>query len=325
MTDLDSLPDVSVIIPTRNRRVPLERCLNSLINQTFERHEIIVINNGSTDGTKELLAKYPVKVIDNDTRNLPHLYNVGCAASQGNVLVFINDDAEAVPSWLENLMRVLSGFSEAGAVGGPTIATREQEIFSFIKNSESSFPLGFLVRIYDSVVCHGELLSVGSGFDSGAFGIGGSLTASTQLPAPIKAQLLSITNMAVRKELYRRIGGFDENFRFSGYDSHFLSRVRALGYQLIFDPRAVVYHHVDPSGLTRSPRVLARDTAYWWMKSAFRIPFQEKGRLALNIVFYNGFWLYKTVTTGRTTFLQGLSGFAEGIRDYFANPQRKSA
>ncbi|GAI87449.1 unnamed protein product [marine sediment metagenome] len=116
---------VSVIIPTYNRARDLERCLNSLLQQTLKDFETIVINNGCTDETSNVVQRHPVKVISDLTRNVTHLFNIGWQNAEGEIIVFTNDDAEAEPSWLENIMDTFQRFEDAAAVGGPTIVPEQ--------------------------------------------------------------------------------------------------------------------------------------------------------------------------------------------------------
>lgn len=309
-------PIVSVIIPTYNRCEDLKRCLDSVMRQTFNDFEIIVIDNGSTDGTISLLQKYPVKVIKDDTKNLPHLFNTACRGAAGNIIAFINDDAEAVPFWLENIVKTFSDFEDAGAVGGPTVSMRKQEIFSLYESGKRSMLLGFVVRMYDVVVCERKLLGIGTLCENGAFGIGSSLPFSTKLNSPITVDLLSITNMAVKKDMLWKIGRFDENFKFESYDGDFLVRVRKAGFKLIFHPRAIVWHYVNPQGATRSAYHLARDKAYAWMKNVRPRSLSAFISFVLNIFFYNLFWLYKAYQQKSVAPLRGLVGFCSGITYY---------
>jgi glycosyltransferase involved in cell wall biosynthesis len=95
---------VTVIVPTYNRCNDLKRCLDSLVHQTFANFEILVIDNGSTDETPKLLSNYSVRVIEDLTRNLTHVFNTGWRNSSGKIIAWITDDAEASPFWIENII-----------------------------------------------------------------------------------------------------------------------------------------------------------------------------------------------------------------------------
>ncbi|MBK9291148.1 MAG: glycosyltransferase [Bacteroidetes bacterium] len=98
---------VSVIIPVRNGIDTLERCLNGLLRQTVaDRMEIIVIDSGSTDGTLELLAKYPVKVhpIDPKTFNHGETRNLGVQLARGEFVFMTVQDASPADDKVLELM-----------------------------------------------------------------------------------------------------------------------------------------------------------------------------------------------------------------------------
>ncbi len=81
---------------------------------------------------------------------------------------------------------------------------------------------------------------------------------------------------------------------------------------LVFDPRAVVWHHVNPTGLTRSAYVLGRDLAHLYRKHL--PPHSAVGwlRFIANIAFVNLFWVYKAMSMRRFNALSGISGFVAG-------------
>jgi glycosyltransferase involved in cell wall biosynthesis len=102
-------PDISVIVPTHNRRDLLEDLLSSLATQTFpaERWELIVVDDGSTDGTRELLeargSHWPTRftVVSGKHANPGAVRNAGAAAATGRVLLFLDDDMIVVPEFVE--------------------------------------------------------------------------------------------------------------------------------------------------------------------------------------------------------------------------------
>ena len=115
-------PLISIIIPTYNRSKDLKLCLDSLMKQTFTDFEIVVVDNGSTDDTCLILKDCNAKVIRDETKNLAYLFNLGTRNVSGDILAYINDDAEADPHWLENIVKSFEKFKNASMVGGPTIA-----------------------------------------------------------------------------------------------------------------------------------------------------------------------------------------------------------
>lgn len=94
---------VSVVIPAKNEEKHLPRCLASLARQTYPRDkvEIIVVDNGSTDRTREIAEGFGARVLRDDASNVSGLRNRGAAISTGEVLAFVDADCEAAPDWIE--------------------------------------------------------------------------------------------------------------------------------------------------------------------------------------------------------------------------------
>ncbi len=108
---------VSVVIPTLNRADDLKRCLDSLMAQTAAPDEICVIDNGSTDGTLDLLQRYPVRVLSAPGATLSNLFNLGWQSTQTEFVAYLNDDSEVVPEWLARSEQTFAAFPHAAVVG----------------------------------------------------------------------------------------------------------------------------------------------------------------------------------------------------------------
>jgi glucosyl-dolichyl phosphate glucuronosyltransferase len=123
--------DLSVIICTRNRSQVLRNTLDSLVQQqcapwTFE---VIVVDNGSTDGTKSVVESFADKranlsYVYEGRPGIGHARNVGLRASTGRFIAYLDDDAVPVPGWCAIICKTLRDFerrpeSKLGAIGGP--------------------------------------------------------------------------------------------------------------------------------------------------------------------------------------------------------------
>lgn len=101
--------NISVIIPTFNRRQLLGRAIESVLKQTYSPMEIIVIDDGSNDGTRELIKnKYPeVKYIYQDNSGISSTRNLGINKSTGNWIAFLDSDDEWLPGKLQSQIEAL--------------------------------------------------------------------------------------------------------------------------------------------------------------------------------------------------------------------------
>lgn len=116
------MPDyglTSIVIPAWDGLGHTVACLESLGRHTPEQHEIIVVNNGSTDGTREWLAARPeIKAIHNDTNlGFPVACNQGMKAAKGDQVLLLNNDTLVTPGWLRRMIEALHSAPDIGLVG----------------------------------------------------------------------------------------------------------------------------------------------------------------------------------------------------------------
>ena len=113
----------SVVVPTYNRAALLLQVLRSLAAQRTEApFEIIVVDNGSTDGTRQVAAAFPgVRYVRETRPGSSAARNAGIAASRGEVIAFLDDDVVAEPDWLEALRCAYAALPDAWCIGGRVI------------------------------------------------------------------------------------------------------------------------------------------------------------------------------------------------------------
>ncbi len=218
-------PEVSVIVVNWNRRELLHRCLESLRGQTFRDFELIVVDNGSSDGSAEYVEReyaaggHPETRLIRNGRNLGFCAanNQGIRAARGRFVALLNNDAEAEPNWLEALLRCFEGRPEVG-MGASKIL-----VYADPKRIDKAGHL-----IYPD----GQNRGRGSGErDEGQY----DCVEEVLWPDGCAAMY--------RKEMLDRIGGFDEDFFAYGDDAELGLRARIAGWSCLYTPEAVVRHH----------------------------------------------------------------------------------
>jgi len=107
MNKTKSSPLVSVIIPTHNRAGLLPRAINSVLSQTYKNYEIIIIDDGSSDNTQEILSGFAsnkLRILKNEMpKGACNARNRGIKAAAGDLLAFLDDDDEYLPVYLEEM------------------------------------------------------------------------------------------------------------------------------------------------------------------------------------------------------------------------------
>jgi len=206
------LPLVSVLIVTWNRRADVLETIRSIYAQAYRNFEIIVVDNGSTDGTVDAIRQsYPeVKLIALDRNvGISAGRNVGIAAAQGDIIFCLDSDASLAHDTLANLVHKFQTESEVGVIN------------SKIVNAYTKRLDGGPGWVYSER----SKLDQDSEFLSWSFSEGGA---------------------AIRREVFDQVGPFWE-FLFFGCEGQELSlRVWDAGYKVLYYPKSIVYHRESP-------------------------------------------------------------------------------
>lgn len=229
--DLKSAPLISVILPTKFRVDLLTKCLSSLALRTdYPALEVIVVDNGSIDPQLPgVLAEYSDRLSlktlrDERPFNFSGLINAGAAVANGQAYLALNDDIEAFePGWLR---RMASSAMEAD-VG----------------------PVGARLVYPDRSIQHAGVM-MGLGGPCGHLWKGVSPEDAVRNPHICRpGQRVAVTGacMLVRRDLFERVGGYDEAFAVAFNDIDFCLKLRQLGYKTIYRGDAVLIHHESQS------------------------------------------------------------------------------
>jgi GT2 family glycosyltransferase len=224
----DSEPEVSVVIVTWNGRQYLDTCLRAVEAQQGVSAEVILVDNGSTDGTAEFVrARFPrVRMIGlAENRGFASGNNVGARQARGEYVAFLNNDTIADSSWLRALR---AGIEPAT---GFALATSR------------------IVYMHDP----GVIDSAGDGL----FRWGGAFKRHHGEPAEqagTAAEVFGVCGGAclMPKAVFDELGGFDDDFFVSHEDVDLSYRARLRGYRCRYVPEAIVRHHGSATLVTIS-------------------------------------------------------------------------
>ncbi len=221
----DSIPLVSVVIPNWNGAHHLPTCLDALRAQTYPRVEVIVADNASTDGSLDLLAeRYPeVRVVAlAENRGFTGACNAGMRAASGEIIVLLNNDTEAEPSWLSEVVAALERHPDAGMVASKMLLFDDRTRFH---------TAGDLYRVDGRLMNRGVWQK-----DTGQYNREEYVFSACGGSA------------AYRRAMLDEIGLLDDDFFFSAEDMDLAWRAQLAGYRCVYAPRAVVYHRLAATG-----------------------------------------------------------------------------
>ena len=141
------MPDISVVVPTFNRQSLLKKCIRSLLEQDYANYEVIVVNDGSTDGTAEYLTKLRDRrlvIISQRNKGYGAARNAGFSRAKGRIIASTDDDCVAGKDWLHRIAIQFSLHPEIDAVGGSIVNPTDKKIAwaQYILNYSSWFPAG---------------------------------------------------------------------------------------------------------------------------------------------------------------------------------------
>ncbi|MBZ0267478.1 glycosyltransferase family 2 protein, partial [bacterium] len=234
---LEGNPRVSIVIPLFHQVELTTKCLESLAEHTADgTFEVILVDNGSTDATPELLARLDgnVKIVRNE-KNLGFATacNQGAALASTEHLLFLNNDIEAKAGWLPPLLDLMDADPSIGIAG-----------------SKLLFPSGEVQHAGVAI-----LERPSGAFPLGAFHVHYGVDADcVEVSTPTRYQAVTGACLLVRRKLFEEVGGFDTYFWNGCEDVDFCLKVGARGWKVVYEPKSVLVHHESKSGPQRFSR-----------------------------------------------------------------------
>jgi len=228
----------SIIVVNWNGKRYLEECLSALLSQTYSPYEIILVDNGSRDGSVDFVAeRFPeVRIIENgENLGFAAGNNVAIRVARGDYIVTLNNDTRAEPDWLEDLVKVAETDPKIGMCASKML---------FYHHT-------------------GVLNSTGISLD-----VAGIAWDRRREPIEIFGPCAGAA--LYRREMLDEVGLFDEDFFAYHEDVDLAWRARSRGWRCVYNPRAIVYHVHSGTGLEGSAfknRLLGRNKIWTMVKN----------------------------------------------------------
>ena len=232
---LADAPFVSVIVPTHDRPDRLALCLDSLLSLHYPQYEIIVVDNApSTNATadlvKQIILNEPkVRYVREDRPGPSWARNRAIMEARGEILAFADDDVVVDPYWLVGLVRGFGVAENVACVTGLILPLELETQAQILFEEYGGFTRGFTQRIFD--LAEHRLKEHSYPYSAGKFGTGAS--------------------MAFTAGFLHRVQGFDPALgghgpARCGQDIALFLQVIVQGYQLVYAPASLLYHHHRP-------------------------------------------------------------------------------
>lgn len=205
-SNLKKCPFISVIVPAYNAAETLGECLAALLDQSMprEEYEVIVVDDGSTDATQEVVEQYAVHLLTQANQGPAAARNLGVSHAQGEILLFTDADCVPAQNWIEAMV---GPFVDAEIVGAKGVYRTWQK----------------------ELVARFVQLEYEDKYD--------------RMRREPYIDFIDTYSAAYRKTVFQKNGGFDPAFpQASGEDIDFSWRLSRRGYNMVLAPNAVVYH-----------------------------------------------------------------------------------
>lgn len=219
------MPLASIIIPHYNGQQHLETCLGSLRRQTVNDFEVLLVDNGSTDGSQAYLrAEFPEVRLIELGRNFGFTgaCNAGFAAATSPILILLNNDTETDPRWLENILDAFDRHPEVGSIASRMMLFDRRDHFH---------TAGDFVRLDGTPGNRGVWQKDEGQYDNEEYVFSACGGAA-----------------AYRREVLEQVGYLDDAYFFSCEDVDLGWRINLAGWRVLYLPAAIVYHKLKATG-----------------------------------------------------------------------------
>jgi len=204
---------VSIIIPAVNRKNELRKCLESIYRQDYQNFEILIIDNGSTDGTREMILKeYPGVRLFPNRKNLYacKTRNLGVARCVGSHVWFLDSDVVvAKDDCLSTMMRLIKSDETIGGIGGTVYVFEDRSTrFGLSQDNHFKMVVDWDREMFQTVEC----------------------------------DFLASSNLLMRRDLLLKVGGFTEIYGYLLEDNDLGFKIKKCGLRNIADRRTIALH-----------------------------------------------------------------------------------
>lgn len=210
---------ISVIIPTYNAEKTIGQCLHALKQQNYPSasYEVILVDDGSKDATGEIARTYDIKYLRQENSGPATARNKGAIVAKGEIILFTDSDCVPEPDWIREMAAPFNDKSVMAVKGA-------------YRNRQKSIVARFAQLEFEERF---EMLKKAASID-----------------------MVDTYSAGFRKDAFLQLGGFDTSFPVANNEDTELSyRMSKLGFKMVFNPNAIVFHLDHPASVKRYARL----------------------------------------------------------------------
>lgn len=226
------MPFFSIVIPLYNKQKDIAATLQSVFAQTFADYEVIIVNDGSTDGSESEVLQFDdnrIVYIKTENRGVSQARNLGMEKARGEYIAFLDADDYWFPGHLETLQQLITKYPKAGL---------------YATNYRFAYPNGILVDT--------DFSSLGSNFSG---------IVDNVFKHSLKNRLTWTSSVAVKRDVFGKVGLFDTSITLgAGEDTDMWIRI-AIKYPVVFTTKVTAHYNLAGSNRISHAKTLQRSFA----------------------------------------------------------------
>ena len=270
----DSSIKISIIIPTYNKLEFTKKCLAAINKNSGKiNYEVIIVDNGSTDGTQEYIKrlthsfKHLTLIENKENLGFAKANNIGGNLAAGQILVFLNNDTEALNGWLEQGIKRLESDTNIGIVGAKLLyadKTIQHCGIAFTNSHIKDIPIWPIHHLRGLSEDHPDV--------------------------NIAKELFAVTGacLFIHKELFFQLEGFDEEYGMYFEDIDLCFKVSQAGKKIFYEPKCTLFHYEGQSSSSREEidKMNIASSKIFYSKW-----YQRVNEISKNYIESNIFWI----------------------------------
>jgi glycosyltransferase involved in cell wall biosynthesis len=248
---------VSIIIPAYNAELTLARAIDSVLAQTYSAVELLVVNDGSSDGTRQICEEYGEKIryIEQENKGVSAARNHGIREAKGEYIGFLDSDDWYLPAKLQEMIPLFEKYPEVGAV---TCAFYEKE-----DHGDKRFPL--LGQVFPEEKIDGVI--------------------SLIKELSFQHRVVHTNTILIRKQVFNSVGAFDEQFHF-GEDLELWIRIGGNNSVAFMDKALCVYNRISESSVCNQAPSHLHGLDFLYLNEQMKDKIEQK--------YFNDFMAWRT-------------------------------